>query len=480
MKTLFRKCGTLSVTLVLSFVLLWWPTDAQAKDTEFEFYYQHIEKVIEINNPEPEGWWENAKSFIKKGVNTAKKAWEKNITRRYFPGEGKKTWYSRGDSNLAYEVQRTRVKSEKHLLNLMGANSEEDLSDGQKALLAVYRHSKSEAIKERLPYGYQSKIKVMLSDTTGFDDPNTNPHTRRDFWPYAHGNLIQLSSGRYNFPGSDSDARSTFVHEFAHTMDRTIHEFTHPYGKDGLHYVNEMIKPRSAFSEGWAGFNEMLDSEDEVKSMRRAIKRIKIESKSEAGQYEHIDADSADISGKDLLLVEGINANILYRIATEIPNGHDKVLAIFTGTRWKLFRNLKSFSRAFARKYPDDAAKMAEIFDDETHGKLSAVELRHYAGSSAAVEKYIAMRGTPVEAQAPESSTVNRAAAPGENIIKVENMSNQDFSAALQKAHEQARQALNAYKEAIRKRSPAYIILTLQQELRNRQKVVKQLIESTK
>jgi hypothetical protein len=359
----------------------------------------------------------------------------------------------------------------------MGANSEEDLSDGQKALLAVYRHSKSEAIKERMLYGYQSKIKVMLSDTTGFDNSNTNPHTRRDFWPYSHGNLIQMSSSRYNFPGSDSDAKSTFVHEFAHSMDRTIKEFIKPYGKDGSHYTNEMTRPRTAFVEGWAEFNEMLDSQDEVKSMQRSIKRIKIERKSESGQYEYVDADSADVSGKDLLSVEGINANILYRIATEIPGGRDKVFATFTGTRWKLFRNLKSFSRAFARKYPDDAAKIAEIFDNETHGKLSANELRHYAGSSAAAEEYITMRGAPIEAQAPESSTVNRSTAPGANSIKVENMSNQDFSIALQKAHEQAQQALNAYKEAIRKQSPAPVILPLQQELQNRQKILKQLME---
>ncbi|MGM0601438.1 MAG: hypothetical protein ACQETH_16625 [Candidatus Rifleibacteriota bacterium] len=470
----------LSIALVLSLFFLLCPDKARAEETEFEFYFQHIEKVVEINNPEPQGWWENAKSFVKKGINYVKKAWEKNVTRPFLTGEGKKRWYSKKDENIAYDVQRTRVKSESHLLQLMGAENVDDLSDGQLALLAVYRHSKSKAIQERTPFGYRSNIKVILSDTTGFDNSDDNPHVRRDFWPYSQGKLIQMSSSRYNFPGSDKDAQSTFVHEFAHSMDRTIKEFIHPYGKDDSHYTNEKTRPRTAFVEGWAEFNEMLDSEDEVSSMHRSIKRIKIESKSEAGEYEYIDADSPDIAGLDLLSVEGINANILYRLSTEIPDGRNKVFKTFKGTRWKLFRNLKSFSRAFARKYPEDAAKLAEIFDGETHGKLSERELKHYAGSSDDVKEYIAGRGDEVQVSENNTKTTYKAKAPEKNMIRVNNMSTQDFSTALKKAHENVLQALAKYKRAVINQSSMQKLKPLQQELQKRQEIYKQLLDLRK
>ena len=479
MKQLFLKGSYLSIILVLSLLILSAPDQVRAENTEFEFYYQNIEKVVEINNPEPEGWWENAKSFVKKGINFVKKAWEKNVTRPFLTGEGKKTWYSKKDENIAYEVQRTKVKSEKHLMQLMGAKSEDDLSDGQLALLAVYRHSKSQAIQQRTPYGYRSKIRVILSDTTGYDNREEYPNTTKDFWPYSQGRLIQMSSNRYNFSGSDKDAKSTFVHEFAHSMDRTIKEFIHPYGKDDSHYTNEMTRPRTAFVEGWAEYNEMLDSEDEVDSMHRSIKRIKIESDSEAGDYTYYDADSPDISGLDLLSVEGINANILYRLTTEIPDGREKVFKTFKGTRWKLFRNLKSFSRAFARKYPEDAAKLAEIFDQETHSKLSERELKHYAGSSDAVEEYIATRGEEVTV-AEGSADRAKSPTPQQNVIRVNNMSTQDFSTALKKAHENMLQALAKYKNAVMKQSPTQNIKTLQQELQERQQIYKQLLDLRK
>jgi hypothetical protein len=481
MKTSVKLTKLLFIGMALSLLFLILPDIAHAKETEFEFYYQNIEEIVQINEPEPEGWWEHAKSFIKKGVNAVKKTWEKTVTRRYFPGSGIKTWYSREDSNIAYKVRRTKVKSEAHLLELMGAESENDLTDGQKSLLAVYRHSKSEAIKERMAYGYQSKLRVMLSDTTGFDNANDYPHVRRDFWPYSHGNLIQMSSGRYNYPGSESDSRSTFVHEYAHSMDRTIKEFIHPYGKDDLHYVNELSKPRAAFVEGWAEFNEMLDSEDEADYMQRTINRIKIESKSEKGEYTYYDADSPEISGKDLLSVEGINANILYRISTEIPDGREKVFETFTSTRWKLFRNLKSFSRAFARKYPEDAAKLTEIFDNETHGKLSQQELMHYAGDSDAVKDYIAQREEPAETSNPDASSDAQnvtAQAPARKFLDAARMSAQDFATNMQQAHQNVKQALQNYKNAVMNQAPATKCHQLQTELRKHQTRLKQLLDS--
>lgn len=361
----------------------------QAKDVEFDFYYQCIEKVVPINDPEPEGWWGHTKSFVNSGVNLVKKTWEKAVTRNYAPGEGSKRWYS-DNKNLAYDVKRVKVTSEAQLLQLMGAKSESELSDGQKALLAVYKHSKSQNVKDRMQYSYRSNINVILSDTTGFDDATKYPDIQEDFWPYSSGPTIQMSSNRYSYADSDVSAKSTFVHEFAHSFDRTIKEFKDPYGKDGSHFANELTKPRSAFVEGWAEFNEMLDSEEKATQMRNNTLLIRVESKTKAGDYTNVQPDT--LTGSQLMCVESINAVIMHRMATEINGGRNKVFKAFVDTRLLLFRDLKTVTKQFANSNPADIAALGKIIDEQTLGKLSDSEMLAYLGKSEAAKAYLKAR----------------------------------------------------------------------------------------
>jgi hypothetical protein len=387
-----RFLGLLVLFMVIGFVF---SSAEVSADTEFDFYYQCIEKVVQINNPEPKGWWEKTKALVKSGVNTVKRTWESTVTRNYALGEGSKRWYSDEDHDIAYDVKRVKVKNEKHLLELMGVADESKMTDGQKALLAVYRHSTSQNIKDRMKYSFRNKINVILSDTTGFDNPADYPHVTRDFWPYSSGATIQMSSGRYNWPGSEDTARSTFVHEFAHSFDRTIKEFIKPYGKDGSHFANELTRPRTAFVEGWAQFNEMLDSSDKVRQINNTITWVKIEDKNKAGTYTNVEPDT--LTGKELLSVEGINAVILHRIATEVPDGKDKVFSAFTSTSWKLFRSLKTITSQLCKKNPDNIAAIARIIDEQTLGKLSDNEFKEYIGSSDAAKEFLKNRGNATE-----------------------------------------------------------------------------------
>lgn len=456
--------------LIISLMLVCTGSVLEAKDTEFEFYYQAIEKVVQINNPNPQGPWETAKSWLKRGMNEVLKVWDSAFGRKYFTGEGTKRWYSREDHCTAYDVRRVKVKDEAHLLRLMGAESETELSDGQKAMLAVYRHSRSQAINERHQYGYLSKVKVILSDTSGFEDQSKYPHVRRDFWPYSQGSLIQISSGHYNYSGAEDDARSTFVHEYAHSLDRTIKEFINPYGKDGSHFSNEMTKPRSAFVEGWAEFNEMLDSEYEVKTMKNSIKNVRLESKTVAGQYQIVSADNPELSGQNLLSVEGINAMILYRLANEVPDGRKKIFETFSKTNWKIFRSLSTFSKDFARRYPEDAAKLAEIIDTESKGRLSEAELIDYAGDSTGMHDYLLTRGSMdslVESQAQAPEPVAPVPQTAE-VSEESNLSAHDFASALEKAYKELQQAQNEYLEAVKTRAAGDLIEQLQQNLTER------------
>lgn len=394
---------------------LWWtlalclmiPLSVSAKDTRFEFYYQKIDRVVQVNDPDPQGWWQNTKAAVKGAWNWTRRMWDKGVARNFFPGQGEKTWYSEGDHSQAYKVTRVLVRDEAHLLQLMGVSREEDLSDGQKALLAVFRHARSEAIRARMPYSFRSKVKVLLTDTTGFDDEARYPHVEGDFWPYSSGFTIVMNSRRYNHPEGPAGARSTFVHEFAHSMDMTLMELNKPYGLDGMHMAMEKTAPKAAFLEGFAEFNEMLDDPRGLAGMREAVKTIAVESRTKKGDYAWIDAKDPSLSGTDLLNVEGINALILYRLATEIPGGRDKVMQAFVATRYP-WRSLAHLLRRFVKDHPEETARVARILDEETLHKLSDAEVRKFLGRSKGVEAWLQNRQRPavVAAVAPEAPMV--------------------------------------------------------------------------
>ncbi len=390
-------------------VLAVFPSPAGAKDVDFDFYYQKVDEVVQINHhPEPQGWWEKTKAFGQSIWNGAKRLWEENVVRPYFPGEGVKTWYSADNHNLAYRVTRVKVRDEAHLLELMGAKGDESkLSDGQKALLASFRAASSKAIKDRMALNrFRSTIVVHLTDTTGIDtsDPKYKS-IPEDFWPRSTGRTIQMSSFLYEYSGSEADATSTMLHEFCHSLDNTIKEFRNPYGKDGSHFVNELTGKRAAFVEGWAEFNEMLESRSEANYVRNSIDRIRIESKSEEGKYETRAAK--DLTGLQLTEVEGVNANIMYEMATKLPDGRRKVFAAFGKSNYP-WRNLRHLVRALVKANPGDAAAVAEILDQATLGKLSDSELLDFLGNSdAAREAVAALRKASAPAPSPDAAAPN-------------------------------------------------------------------------
>ncbi|MFZ2961262.1 MAG: hypothetical protein WA705_30675 [Candidatus Ozemobacteraceae bacterium] len=366
------------------------PAKGFAKDCEFEFYYQKIDRVEQVNNPEPKGWWEKAKAVVKSGLNTVARVWEKEVTRNFLPGEGEKTWYSEKDHNLAYKVSRVKVRNEAHLLELMGAAGDESkLTEGQKALLEVYRHSKSQALKDRLPYSFRSDVKVLLTDTTGFDDEKKYPNIEKDFWPYSSGFAISMNSNHFNYPGGYDTAKSTFIHEFSHSMDHGISEFIKPYGADGSHYTNELTKSRASFVEGWAEFNQMLDSPQDASMRKRLLKVVRVEK--EDGKYDDIPIDSPKLSGEDLTHVEGLDALVLYRLSQECQNGREKVFKTFVDTNYP-WRSLKTYLKGFVKNNPGDAKKAAAILDEVMVGKLSDAQMKEFLGDSAGVQGYLNAR----------------------------------------------------------------------------------------
>lgn len=415
-------------------------TPVTLRAAQFDFYYQTVTGITDLGTASEEGdsLWTSAKKLVKKGVNTVKGLWEENVTRVSRLDEGDFRWYSSEDKNLAYDVSRVKVESEEHLLKLMGVEKESQLSNGQKALLEIYRSSKEDAIAERAQYDYNKRIGVILTDSTGVDLDYTaaNGETKtvsqgdysRDFWSWSNGSTIHMATHNYTGASAAENARSTFLHEYCHSIDRTIKEIFRPYGKDGAHYASEKSKKRAAFVEGWAEYNEMLESEKQAKYMQDSMDPIMIELSDKEGKialedperrtyqaaksvYEYVSPDS--LTGMDLLDCEAYNANILYRIATEISDGRNKIYDAFVGTRLLLLRDLKTFLKRLCKDNPDDVAAIGKIVDEITLGKLSDKEMKKVLGSTAAVNEFLAER----EAGYPSDKTEEEA-NPEETEVK--------------------------------------------------------------
>jgi len=163
----------------------------------------------------------------------------------------------------------------------------------------------------------------------------------------------------------------------------------------------------------------MLDSSDKVRHINNAITFIKIEDKGKAGTYTNVEPDT--LSGKDILSVEGVNAVIMHRIATEVPDGKDKVFTAFTRYCWKLFRSLKTITSQLCKKNPDNIAAIAKIIDEQTLGKLSDKEFKEFIGSSDAAREFLKNRGTATKASVEATPGATKASGkPVKFQIKID------------------------------------------------------------
>ena len=237
--------------------------------------------------------------------------------------------------------------------------------------------------------------------------------------PCSTGFTINMSSNCYNYSSGPEDAASTMIHEYAHCMDTTIKELINPYGKDGSHYGNEITGERAAFVEGWAEYNEMIESEKEARGIINNTKSLVQESKSEAGSYTTVLPE--DATAEQLRKAESYNAYLMYRLATEIEGGQEKVTKAFTDTRWMLFRDLSTFVKRFIKNNPDDAAKVVQIVDETFLFKFTDDELMDMCGKSDAVKKYIATRGKEVDSEGVDVEAARIEATVSSEKIQVEN-----------------------------------------------------------
>lgn len=368
--------------------------DAPQDSFEFVFYYQRIDEVISVRSGTPAAAVEALRERAANVKRVPVSDWRRRLLKADLTSEGRQEVRS-NDESFRYKVYVTKVRDEAHLLQLMGTATDTSvLSDGQRSLLAAYRKAKEQALIERMKQGSRSRVEVVLTDTNGHDSSNV----LRDFWPYSNGDLIQISSMAYNSPGAEDDARSTLVHECAHSMDRARAESDMPYGPDGIHHVNEMTKPRAAFMEGWAEFLQMHDSPERASWWPEVCRDVKIERSK--GVYDTASATALD--GMALTRVEGINAHVLLKISA-LPGGMEKLFLTFRATN-ATERTLAEFLKDYVSRNPEQAGDVARIFDESMYGKLADAEMTRFLGNGDAVKAFLLARQAAIETRVASSA----------------------------------------------------------------------------
>ena len=368
------------VLLMLGFVCFQ-PNSAFAVDkVEISIYYERIDQVIDLN---------------KTDINSI------NVEDGYY------IKYSKTDG-YAYKMKRTKVSSEKELLNAMGAKSEKDLKYGQQCVFEAFKAATSDSLKSRAGASYLPSVELDLYDTSydgtgssnGYktgpsgNDAITTPNIRKDFWPCSTSDKkrIAVSDVRFKYmadqnPSGKDSAYTTVFHEYGHFMDQTTME-KGAYGLDKTHYMNEITKPRAAFMEGWAEYNEMIENESIAEMYIKQTKSLCKESTTEAGKYSNIDPNNA--SYEDLISAESFNAYFLYLLSKEI--GQDKITSAFVNSRSNYERDIRDFIKRLISENPDSTKAILKIVDQVFLGKASEEDISGLVSDEEAANKYLDYR----------------------------------------------------------------------------------------
>lgn len=350
---------------------------------ELEFYYDKVEELVQGN----------ANSSLEDVI--------KSISLE--PGEV--IVRSKVDHNMAYKIKEVKITSEEQLIKDMGEDSYNDLSNGQKALVNAYRASQQQSVIDRKNHAFRD-CKVNLYDTTDFEgnddiDPTGLMHRimETDFWPasYQKSGDIRIGSAHFSNQTNPEEAKSVFVHEYSHTLDKSAY-IDGMYGLDKAHYLDEITTERAAFKEAWAEYNEMIDYKDRVKDYEKIARKnqlLKVESDTMGGFYFKEDKVKAkNASTEQLLANECFMATLLYRIHEKTgynSKGEDKVSAAFYATNGE-DNNMSNVIKQFLKDNPEDAKVVYEIIDKTLLGKMTDKEFLDFVGENEDSQAYVENR----------------------------------------------------------------------------------------
>jgi hypothetical protein len=339
-----------------------------------------------------------------------------------------------GHDPVSYKIRSKKVSSLDELYKEMGVTQADydngRLTNGQKTLVDTFKMATSDAITSRTEHAFNRNCDVYLFNSDDFDN-NSNVSNyiknaiKNDTWPCSmnNGKAIRMSSSFFcKQPNTDS-AVSTFVHEYSHTLDKTIRE-PGSYGQDNTHMIDEITTKKAAFKEAWAEYNEMIEfnsTANKYLEYSTASASLCIESTrpGEIGVYSEINA--TDCSADQLLSSEMFVSRMLYQLHVLLgkdSNGKDIVSNAFYATNGEE-TEMTDLVKQLIRDNPGKAKDIIKIVDQVTLNKMTNDELTSFVGNSEALTKYLETRNsgssTSTSTSTTTTTTVENPAQEEEN-----------------------------------------------------------------
>lgn len=295
-------------------------------------------------------------------------------------------WACSGNNFGKYSIrmERVEVTSLEQLKQLLGIDQldESQWPKGAAGLVGAYLSQSNKYTQANMEKVAQD-TPVFLTDTTATSKAlqesaaacNVNIKTELSGLYAQGGKFLHFGSGYFD-QGGYPDAKSceacgkyALIHETAHLTDNAILE-EKGYGEDGTHQYSEITRGTAPMLEAFAEYCESKAAIDDGNTSLFEYDYPKVTKVSR----DSTDYNISDVSGDDLLHVEGILNQILMKIAKEIPDGDTKIRDAFYGTNTE-GRTFTDFIRFFATNNPGDVAKLKEIVKSETFNKFSDADL---------------------------------------------------------------------------------------------------------
>ncbi|MBF0407298.1 MAG: hypothetical protein HQM10_08090 [Candidatus Riflebacteria bacterium] len=275
-----------------------------------------------------------------------------------------------------YVISSIPINSREQLIQeLTPDGKEKSLSDAAKSVLAYYDCKDSSAMKDRLSFAYKANsgklkrnnniIPIEIYETSGVKSNVSRDTLISDFWPCG-GTGVRLNDLHHERDrGKCSDL-------LAHEISHVIHQYPGGgyYGPDGRHFKNEALNMKTAFIEGWAVFNELVENPGKALEVWKNIDNIKIEDPVQAGKYTSVKRSS--LSGMRQLEIEGVVALVLLGICKNFPDGYHKMIQPAFAAVNPSYPLLPELLREILKNQPDSKDGIIKIINEVTLGKFSS------------------------------------------------------------------------------------------------------------